>query len=129
MLLLGILNMMMLLFYLANMRNASIFLGGVIWSSFSYIYERIIWTNFFSEYLRDRVASGFLVLMVMIATYVCIYSKFGVACIICPTLECLAYQMWTTNKYKAYKNRTSNNLKTLLLFAILSVVVIFATIS
>lgn len=111
---LGILNVIMILCYLLHMTNIMLLLGGVIWSCFSYIYEKKIWVYFFSEYLQDRIASGLVVVMAMVTIYFCLYANVGVSCIVCSTLECLCYQMW-----KTYHNRTSNNYKGLLVFAIL----------
>lgn len=114
---LGILNVIMLMCYLLGMTNICLLLGGVIWSCFSYIYEKKIWACFFCEHLQDRIASGLLVLMAMVTLYICVYSKVGVSCITWSTSECLFYQMW-----KTYNKRTFNNYKFLLVFAILLVI-------
>jgi hypothetical protein len=119
---LGIMNIIMILCYIMSMTYAMFFLGGLIWSCFSYIYEKTIWTYFFRQHLQDRIASGFLVLSAMVCIYICIYVKVGVSCITFSTSECLVYQMW-----KTYKARTLQNFMCLLSFVILLGIVIFIT--
>ena len=104
MIILEVLVWILLIFYSEKNIGSTLFVGGIIWSSLSFIYERKIWIEIFYEYLRDRIASQLLVFMAMVSIYVCMYAKVGVSCIVFPIVQCLLYQGWRTHKAKTVKN-------------------------
>lgn len=104
MIILEILVWLLLIFYISKNLTVALFLGGIIWISLSFIYEKKIWSIFFREHLRDRIASYLLVFMYMVLVYIYIYSKVGISCIIISILECLFYQSWRTIKIKSVLN-------------------------
>lgn len=104
-----------LLCHFLGMSQAALILGGILWCCYGFVYEKKIWDWFFCDHLRDRIASMLLVLMAMIAAYVCVYACYSTVCLHLAVFQCLLYSGW-----KTYQTQESKNAAFLVIFFILS---------
>lgn len=87
-------TIIILVFYFLGMSQVALILGGILWCCYGFVYEKKIWDWFFHDHLRDRIASILIVLMAMIATYVCVYACYGIVCLYLTVFQCLFYSVW-----------------------------------